>query len=294
MKFKNIAELVSYANSENKPISEIMIEAEMDFSERSREEVYTQMEDSLVVMERAVLRGLTEDVKSHSGMTGGDAKKIDEYRKINQPLAGDLLLEAVSKAVSTSEVNAAMGTIVATPTAGSCGVLPGVLFSVGPRLGASHDQMVRALFHAGAVGFVIANNAMISGATGGCQAEVGSAVAMAAAAIVEMRGGTPQQSAEAISIALKNMLGLVCDPIAGLVEAPCVKRNAMGAAYAIVSADLALAGVTSIIPTDEVIEAMYRVGLAMPSTLRETALGGLATTPTGKSLENKIFGKVMK
>lgn len=183
-----------------------------------------------------------------------------------------------------------MGTICATPTAGSAGVVPGTLFAVKNKLNPTKEQMIRYLFTSGAFGFVVANNASISGAAGGCQAEVGSAAAMAAAAIVEMAGGTPQQSAHAFSISLKNMLGLVCDPVAGLVEVPCVKRNAMGAANAIVAADMALAGVTSRIPTDEVIDAMYRIGRTMPSALRETGQGGLAATPTGRALEAKIFG----
>jgi len=171
------------------------------------------------------------------------------------------------------------------------GILPGCVFAAAELLGTDREGMVRALFVGGAIGYVIANNAFISGAAGGCQAEVGSATGMAAAAVVEMAGGTPSMSAEAVAIALKNMLGLVCDPVATLVEAPCVKRNAMGAAIAMVAADMALAGVRSIIPTDEVIEAMYRIGRDMPVSLKETALGGLAATPTGRALERKIFGK---
>jgi len=205
-------------------------------------------------------------------------------------LSGDLLLDAGSKAVAANEVNAAMGTICATPTAGSAGVVPGTLFAVKNKLNPTREQMIRYLFTSGAFGFVVANNASISGAAGGCQAEVGSAAAMAAAAIVEMAGGTPQQSSEAFAITMKNMLGLVCDPVAGLVEVPCVKRNAMGAANSVVAADMALAGVTSRIPCDEVISAMYEIGQSMPSALRETAKGGLAATPTGKWLEAKIFG----
>ena len=200
-------------------------------------------------------------------------------------------MDAVSKAVATNEVNAAMGTICATPTAGAAGIVPGTLFAVKNKLNPTREQMLNYLFTSGAFGFVVANNASISGAAGGCQAETGSAGSMAAAAIVEMAGGTPQQSAEAFSIVMKNMLGLVCDPVAGLVEVPCVKRNAMGAAKALVGADMALAGVVSRIPTDEVIEAMHKIGQSMPSALRETAKGGLAATPTGKALAAKIFGK---
>lgn len=287
--FRNVRELVERAENENKLLSEIMIEQEMGMSERTREEIFTQMERNLEVMDQAIERGL-KGVTSVTGLTGGDAVLMQKYIQSGKGLSGDFLLDAVSKAVATNEVNAAMGMICATPTAGSAGVVPGVLFAVKNKLNPTHEQMVRFLFTAGAFGFVVANNASISGAAGGCQAEVGSAAAMAAASIVEMAGGTPQQSAHAFSISLKNMLGLVCDPVAGLVEVPCVKRNAMGAANAMVAADMALAGIESRIPTDEVIDAMYRIGQTMPSALRETAQGGLAATPTGRWLEKRIFG----
>ena len=206
-------------------------------------------------------------------------------------LSGTLLLDAVSKAMATNEVNAAMGRICATPTAGSAGVVPGTLFAVKNKLNPTRMQMIEYLFTAGAFGYVVANNAFIAGATGGCQAEIGSASGMAAAALVELCGGTPRQSAHAMAITLKNMLGLVCDPVAGLVEVPCVKRNAMGAANALLGADMALAGIESRIPCDEVIEAMYRVGQMMPTALKETAQGGLAATPTGRRLAREIFGE---
>lgn len=288
--FKSVKELVELAETQEKPISEIMIDQEMLMSRRSREEIIQQMDDNLTVMEEAVERGL-EGVASKSGLTGGDAVLLQKYMEKGNTLSGELLLDAVSKAVATNEVNAAMGTICATPTAGAAGIVPGTLFAVIKKLNPTREEMLNYLFTSGAFGFVVANNASISGAAGGCQAETGSAGSMAAAAIVEMAGGTPQQSAEAFSIVMKNMLGLVCDPVAGLVEVPCVKRNAMGAAKAIVGADMALAGVVSRIPTDEVIEAMYKIGLAMPSSLRETAKGGLAATPTGKALEAEIFGE---
>ncbi|SDJ73141.1 L-serine ammonia-lyase, iron-sulfur-dependent, subunit alpha [Sediminibacillus albus] len=291
--FRNVAELVEIAENENIKISEVMIRQEMDVKEKTREEVISQMEKNLSVMEKAVEEGL-QGVKSHSGLTGGDAVLLQKYLEEKQPLSGELLLDAVSKAVATNEVNAAMGTICATPTAGSAGCVPGTLFAVKNRLNPTREEMIRFLFTSGAFGFVVANNASISGAAGGCQAEVGSAAAMAAAAIVEMAGGTPQQSSEAFAITLKNMLGLVCDPVAGLVEVPCVKRNAAGASNAIVSADMALAGITSRIPCDEVIGAMYRIGRAMPSAHKETAEGGLAATPTGRALEAKIYGIPMK
>jgi len=291
--FRNVAELVELAESENIHISEVMIRQEMEVKELTREEVYQHMEKNLEVMEKAIEDGL-KGVKSHSGLTGGDAVLIQNYMKNHTPLSGNLLMDAVSKAVATNEVNAAMGTICATPTAGSAGCVPGTLFAVKNQLNPTRDQMVRYLFTSGAFGFVVANNASISGAAGGCQAEVGSAAGMAAAAIVEMAGGTPSQSAEAMAITLKNMLGLICDPVAGLVEVPCVKRNAMGASNAVVAADMALAGVTSRIPCDEVIDAMYKVGQRMPSAFRETAQGGLAATPTGRELEAKVYGISLK
>jgi len=243
----------------------------------------------LQVMEKAI-EDAFKGVQSVTGLTGGDAVRIQKYMKENTPLSGNLLLDAVSKAMGTNEVNAAMGIICATPTAGSAGCVPGALFAVKERFNPSREDMIRFLFTAGAFGFVVANNAFISGAAGGCQAEIGSAGAMASAAIVEMAGGTPEQSANAFAITLKNMLGLVCDPVAGLVEVPCVKRNALGVSQALVSADLALAGVKSKIPCDEVIGAMYRIGKQMPSALRETGEGGLADTPTGRLLKEKIFG----
>jgi L-serine dehydratase len=287
--FRNVAELVELATSKNKKISDLMIEQEVEVTGRSREEVLAMMDRNLTVMEQAVERGI-KGVKSHSGLTGGDAVLLQKYIEKGSFLSGETILDAVSKAVATNEVNAAMGTICATPTAGSAGVVPGTLFAVKSKLNPTREQMVSFLFTAGAFGFVVANNASISGAAGGCQAEVGSASGMAAAAIVEMAGGTPAQCAEAMAITLKNMLGLVCDPVAGLVEVPCVKRNAMGAANAMVAADMALAGITSRIPCDEVIDAMYKIGQSMPSALRETAQGGLAATPTGRELEAKIFG----
>jgi L-serine dehydratase len=288
--FKNAEELVQTAEKEGILLSEVMIRQEMAVHDRSREEIIQQMERNLDVMERAVNRGITESVRSVSGLTGGDGKKLHEYMMLNDTLSGNLTLDAVAKAMSTNEVNAAMGTICATPTAGAAGVVPGTLFAVKEKLNPTREEMVRYLFVSGAFGFVIANNASISGAAGGCQAEVGSATAMAAAAIVEMAGGTPRQSSQAMAIALKNMLGLVCDPVAGLVEVPCVKRNAFGASHALVAADLALAGIESRIPCDEVIDAMYRIGENMPTALKETGEGGLAATPTGRRYKEEIFG----
>ena len=287
--FKSVKELIAICESENKKIHEVMLEQEMEITGLSEEEVYANMDKNLQTMENALDEGL-EGVTSTTGLTGGDAVLIKNYLATGKSLAGNTLLDAVSKAVATNEVNAAMGKICATPTAGSAGVVPGVLFGLKPRLKPSRRDMLNFLLTSGAFGFVVANNASISGAAGGCQAEVGSAAAMAAGATVELAGGTAQQSSEAFAICLKNMLGLVCDPVAGLVEVPCVKRNAAGASNAIVSADMALAGVTSRIPTDEVIEAMYKIGQTMPSALRETGRGGLAGTPTGQRLKQEIFG----
>src|SRR5690625_4045758 len=289
MMFRTVKELVEIAETENILISEVMIRQEMEVKNKTRQVVMDEMEKNLIVMEDAIARGL-KGVESVTGLTGGDAVLVQDYMKEQKPLSGPILLDAVSKAMRTNEVNAAMGIICATPTAGSAGCVPGVLFAVKEQLHPTREQMIRFLFTAGAFGMVVANNAFISGATGGCQAEVGSAGAMASAAVIEMAGGTPQQSADAFAITLKNMLGLVCDPVAGLVEVPCVKRNAGGSSLVIVSAYLALAGVKSRIPYDEVIGAMYRIGQTMPPTLRETGEGGLADTPTGRFLREKIFG----
>ncbi|MGP9041400.1 L-serine ammonia-lyase, iron-sulfur-dependent, subunit alpha [Cytobacillus kochii] len=293
MLFKNAADLVELAEREQIKIAEVMIRQEVKVSGRTREDIIAQMDRNLTVMEQAVERGLN-GVTSVSGLTGGDAVLLQKYIKSGKALSGHTLLDAVSKAVATNEVNAAMGTICATPTAGSAGVVPGTLFAVKDVLNPTREEMIEFLFTSAAFGFIVANNASISGAAGGCQAEVGSASGMAAAAITEMAGGSPSQAAHAMAITLKNMLGLVCDPVAGLVEVPCVKRNAMGASNAMTAADMALAGITSRIPCDEVIDAMYRIGQTMPSALRETAEGGLAATPTGRRLEKEIFGNKAK
>ena len=290
MMFRSVEELVSLAEQNGVKIAEIMIRQEIEVSGISREDVINKMDINLSVMENAVEQGL-KGVKSHTGLTGGDSVLLQEYMKSGKAISGNLVLDAVSKAMATNEVNAAMGTICATPTAGSAGVVPGTLFAVKDKLNPTRQEMIEFLFTAAAFGFVIANNAFISGAAGGCQAEVGSAAGMAAAAIVELAGGTPKQSGEALAISLKNMLGLVCDPVAGLVEVPCVKRNALGASNALTAADMALAGITSRIPPDEVIAAMYAIGQTLPTSLRETGEGGLAATPTGRRYEAEIFGE---
>jgi L-serine dehydratase len=230
-----------------------------------------------------------KDIKSTSGLTGGDAYKINTALEEKRTLTGSFMAGALMRATAISELNAAMGKIVAAPTAGSCGILPAALITMEEEKGVSEDDCVRALLTASAVGMVIANNASIAGAEGGCQAECGAASAMAAAAIVELSGGTPTQCAHAVAIALKNIMGLVCDPVAGLVEIPCVKRNSSGVANAIVAAELVLCGVKSAIPADEVIEAMAEVGNKMDVSLKETAEGGLANTTTAKLLCRKVF-----
>lgn len=288
--FNSINQLVERALSEGIPLSEVMMLQEMEATGQSRLDIYSTMKTNLDTMEGAVAEGI-EGVHSTTGLTGMDAVKMQKYIDSGKGLSGELNLLAIANAVSTNEVNAAMGKICATPTAGSAGVVPGVLFAMvkkDPSI--TEEQKIRFLFTSGAFGFVVANNASISGAAGGCQAEVGSASAMAAAALVELAGGSPEMSAHAFAIAMKNMLGLVCDPVAGLVEVPCVKRNAAGATNALTAADMALAGIESRIPADEVIEAMYKIGLTMPSALRETGRGGLAGTPTGARLKAELFG----
>ena len=290
--YQSVKDLVQTAEAQQKPLSELVIEAECHESGSNRKEVWQRMRSNLLTMRAAIKQGENElGVRSKTGLTGGEAIKLKKYRAKGKTLSGDVMMAAVENAIATNEVNAAMGVICATPTAGSSGTLPGALFMLEQRLGLSEDQMIRFLFTAGGLGLIIANHAGIAGATGGCQEEVGSASAMAAAAAVEAAGGSPEQSSQALAIALSNLLGLVCDPIAGLVEIPCVKRNAIGAGNALIAADMALAGCTSTIPADECISALDKVGRSMPVELRETGLGGLAGTPTGQAIKTKIFGK---
>lgn len=289
MLYKSIAELVKKAEAQNCPISTIVLQAQSKDMEVAEEDLLKQMDKNWTVMLEAMDRGLNEDVKSVSGLTGGDAKKLREAHQNGLGISSGPVMQAASRALAVAEVNAAMGKIVAAPTAGSCGVLPAVIYTVSELKNSSREAIVRSFFTAAGFGMVIAHNASISGAEGGCQAECGSAASMAAAAAVELSGGTPAQAAHAGAMALKGILGLVCDPVAGLVEVPCIKRNAMSAANAIIAADLALAGIESKIPIDEVIGAMKEIGNTMPATLRETACGGLAVTPTARLLERQIF-----
>jgi L-serine dehydratase len=286
MAYASFADLLAAAHAAGS-LGEAVVALEVEESGVSREEVLGRLEDSLSVMEEAVARGLAGDARSRSGMTGGDAKRVAER---GPGLAGETFAEAVAGALAVAEVNAAMGRIVAAPTGGASGVLPGVLLAAASRLAAPREDVVLALAAAGGIGAVIAAKATLSGAAGGCQAEVGSAGAMAAAAAVELAGGTPEQAGHAASIALQGQMGLVCDPIGGLVEVPCVARNATGAAVALAACEMALSGVTFPVPLDEVVAAMGSVGRSLPPTLRETALGGLATTPTGKRLASERPG----
>lgn len=287
--FESIEKLVFLAQQKRCKISAVMIAQELKLTGRSKKEIISQMALNLKTMEAAAEKGI-QGVKSYSGLTGYDAKRLNEYLNKKSVLTDDTFVKALCYAIATNEVNAAMGVICATPTAGSAGVVPGVLLAFSEKLTVSQDEKIDFLFTAAAFGFVVANNAMISGAEGGCQAEIGSASAMAAAALTEMAGGTPEQASHAFAIALNNLIGLACDPVAGLVEIPCIKRNAGGTAIAISAAEMALANIKSEIPADEVIEAMYRVGRSMPADIRETGIGGLAGTNTGKKIAKELFG----
>ncbi|HCY9319996.1 TPA: L-serine ammonia-lyase, iron-sulfur-dependent, subunit alpha [Staphylococcus aureus] len=289
--FDSIRETIDYAVENNMSFADIMVKEEMELSGKSRDEVRAQMKQNLDVMRDAVIKGTTGDgVESVTGYTGHDAAKLRDYNETHHALSGYEMIDAVKGAIATNEVNAAMGIICATPTAGSSGTIPGALFKLEKTHDLTEEQMIDFLFTSALFGRVVANNASVAGATGGCQAEVGSASAMAAAAAVAIFGGSPEASGHAIALAISNLLGLVCDPVAGLVEIPCVMRNAIGSGNALISADLALAGIESRIPVDEVIEAMDKVGRNLPASLRETGLGGLAGTPTGEAIKRKIFG----
>lgn len=289
--FDSIRETIDYAVENNISFADIMVKEEMELSGKSRDEVRAQMKQNLDVMRDAVIKGTTGDgVESVTGYTGHDAAKLRDYNETHHALSGYEMIDAVKGAIATNEVNAAMGIICAMPTAGSSGTIPGALFKLEKTHDLTEEQMIDFLFTSALFGRVVANNASVAGATGGCQAEVGSASAMAAAAAVAIFGGSPEASGHAMALAISNLLGLVCDPVAGLVEIPCVMRNAIGSGNALISADLALAGIESRIPVDEVIEAMDKVGRNLPASLRETGLGGLAGTPTGEAIKRKIFG----
>lgn len=287
---KTGSELVKLCSRDDISIYEYTIRNEIAETGENREEILAKMAKNLKVMKEAAEFGMNNEVTSVTGLIGGDALRLKRYFDEGSSLTGGLMIKAMARALSCSEVNAAMGRIVAAPTAGSCGIIPSVIISAAEKLKKSEHDMINALFTASGVGILIAQNATMSGAEGGCQAECGSAAAMGAAAVVEMMGGSPSMALDAAAVVIKNILGLVCDPIAGLVEVPCAKRNVSGAVSALTTADLVMAGVKSRIPFDDAVSAMYMVGKQLPCELRETAQGGLAVTETGIKLRNKILG----
>lgn len=283
---------ITEAEANGQSMQEFLIDYNAKELECSKEELLAKMERMLVVIKESIDFGLT-GVRSHSGLTGGDAKRLQEASEEKQfsNILGDKAKDAMVYAMAVAEANAAMGRIVAAPTAGASGVLPGVFFALKKHYGLSDQVLAEGLVVAGGIGLVIADRASLAGATGGCQAECGSAAAMAAGAAVAMLGGTPTQVGHAVAIVFKNILGLVCDPVAGLVEVPCIKRNGSCALQALAAAELALAGIGSFIPADETIDAMKCVGDSLPCALKETAGGGMATTPTALAWAKKYFAK---
>ena len=288
--YHSLSSLIQASVQEGCTISRLVLAQQAAQMEQTEEALYRKMEKTYRVMASSIAPGCRKNLRSTSGLTGGSAYKMRQVSEAGKSLTGPLLSGALYRALAVSELNASMGRIVAAPTAGSCGILPAAVLTMEKDRGCSEKDCIMSLFTASAVGMIIANNASLAGAEGGCQAECGSAAAMAAAAITELAGGTPEMAGHAVAIALKNILGLVCDPVAGLVEIPCIKRNASGVAGAFVAAELALAGIESAIPADEVIWAMKKVGDAMSPALKETAEGGLAATPTGKKLHDQVFG----
>ncbi len=281
---KSLDALATEAEQQGKTLSELTIELQAKTMKTTPEALWGKMHENLLIMRESAEQGMQE-TSSASGLSGGLAKKLASH---STGLLGDVAHRAAVYALAIAEHNACMGRIVASPTAGSCGILPGVLLALGEKKALSDEALVKGLFNAGAVGMVIAQNASLSGAQGGCAAECGSAGAMAASAAVELCGGTPSMCADACALALKAVMGLVCDPVAGLVEVPCIKRNASGAVIALTSAELVLAGIGSVICADQVIGAMKSVGCMMHESLKETSLGGLAATKTGKEIEERL------
>ena len=287
--YDSLEEIVSVCEKENISFPDLIIREDAADTGTTIEEEIEKMR----VMWQAILDGARNydpSLKSRSGLVGGDGYKMQTYRESNTTICGDYMGRVIQAAIETSESNACMKRIVAAPTAGSCGVLPAVLVPFYDEYKISDDEMIKALFVAAGVGEVVARRASISGAEGGCQAEMGTAAAMGAAALVYLKGGNPRQMITASGMAIQNLLGLVCDPVAGLVEVPCVKRNVSGVMIAFSSADMALSGIDLKIPVDECIAAMKSVGESMSSSLKETAQGGLAASPTGIALRKKVFG----
>lgn len=291
--FSTIAELTAEAEKAGLPISSIVISREANESQKTYDEVVAQMRHSWRTMKDAIDKGINNPQKSVSGLTGGDAPKIYSMltASAGKSYLGELACCACAGAVAVAEVSAGMGRIVACPTAGSCGIVPGALYAAHRYRIKNDEAIVRSLFTAAGFGMIIDEMACIAGAEGGCQAECGTAAAMAAAALTELAGGNPEAVAHAAALALKNLLGLACDPVAGLVEVPCIKRNGFIAVHALTASDMAISGIRSVIPPDEVVMAMKEIGDQLPLALKETAGGGLAATPTGRRLKEQIFGK---
>lgn len=278
MNFKTGAGLLEICAAEKISISEAMILREIEISGKSREELMEHMFQNLKVMRESAHAAIDKPAKTMGGLIGGEAKLLATVP--HKTACGELMRRAITYSMGVLEVNTSMGVIVAAPTAGSSGVLPGGLIAIGEEYHFSDEELAMALFNAAAVGYIITRNATVSGAEGGCQAEVGAASAMTASAIAELLGATPEGCLDAASTAIANILGLVCDPIGGLVEAPCQKRNAMGVSNALVCAEMSLCGIRHLVPFDETVTAMYEVGKTLPASLRETALGGMAATPS--------------
>lgn len=283
--YHNIQELIEQAKAKQVPLARIVLENEMAYTEKTEAEVYELLEQHLAVMTASAKKALNEPQQMVGGLISGQASKQHQH---SNPLSGSYMNDVMAMALSGSEVNAAMGLVCAAPTGGASGVLPAILIGTGRKLGSDRQELLDALLVASGVGAVITKNATVSGAEGGCQAECGVAGAMGAAAIVTLAGGSLEACANAVAITLMNCMGLVCDPVAGMVQLPCSYRNASQAVNAIISADMALAGQCSVIPADEVIEAMYRVGRMMPMELRETALGGIAASKTAKNIAKQM------
>lgn len=278
MDFKNAKELLALCQKKKLPISEVMRQREILLGETTAEIVDQRMDRVLEIMKDAAFSPIKDPVISMGGLIGGEARKLCEFHDLGKSLCGNVLGKGITYAMATLETNASMGLIVASPTAGSAGIVPGMMLALQEVYGFSDKKIRQALFNAGAIGYLAMRNATVAGAVGGCQAEVGIASAMAASAAVELLGGTPLQCTYAASTVLMNMLGLVCDPVGGLVEYPCQNRNAAGVSNALIAAEMSLAGIPQFIPLDEMIDAMYTVGKKLPAELRETALGGCAAT----------------
>lgn len=280
MDFKNAKELLALCQEKKLPISEVMRQREILLGETTAEIVDQRMDRVLEIMKDAAFSPIKDPVISMGGLIGGEARKLCEFHDLGKSLCGNVLGKGITYAMATLETNASMGLIVASPTAGSAGIVPGMMLALQEVYGFSDKKIRQALFNAGAIGYLAMRNATVAGAVGGCQAEVGIASAMAASAAVELLSGTPLQCTYAASTVLMNMLGLVCDPVGGLVEYPCQNRNAAGVSNALIAAEMSLAGIPQFIPLDEMIDAMYTVGKKLPAELRETALGGCAATPS--------------